>query len=49
MQDRFKYIVNDIALVLLPLEAVLNPGVQVVCLPHIVEEYRWGLGQSWGL
>jgi len=39
-QDNGKNIVNDIAIIFLPKSAVLNPGVQLVCLPHNDEEYR---------
>ena len=36
-----KNIVNDIAIVFLPRPAKLNAGVQLVCLPHNPNEYRF--------
>ena len=40
-QENAKNIVNDIAIVFLPRPATLNAGVQLVCLPHNPNEYRF--------
>ena len=40
-QDNRRNIVNDIAIIFLPRPAELNPGVQLVCLPHNPNEYRF--------
>lgn len=45
-EGKFKNVVNDIAIVRLPRDAELNPGVQMICLPHIQSEYRSSLGVS---
>ena len=40
MEEPYKNILNDIAIIFLPRPAILNAGVQLVCLPHIPTEYR---------
>jgi len=45
-QDNRRNIVNDIAIIFLPSPAELNPGVQLVCLPHNSNEYRQQLSVS---
>jgi len=40
----FDSILNDIALIKLPRPARLNKGVQMVCLPHNLAEFRHELG-----
>ena len=40
-QENAKNIVNDIAIIFLPRPAILNAGVQLVCLPHNPNEYRF--------
>ena len=40
VEEPYKNILNDIAIIFLPRPAILNAGVQLVCLPHIPTEYR---------
>ena len=40
-QNNDKNIVNDIAIIFLPRPAELNLGVQLICLPHNPNEYRF--------
>jgi len=45
-QENARNIINDIAIIFLPRPAELNPGVQLVCLPHNPNEYRQELRVS---
>jgi len=46
VEEPYKNILNDIAIIFLPRPAILNAGVQLVCLPHIPTEYRQELKVS---